>query len=122
MSCYRVEVNEEFPSKAKSISTSLVYTCLPFLSVYAKNLGLSNFFCIHFKQFLKLLRSVIFTTSYGGFLSSKTINFYQVLFNREGLTLGKSRSSHRRCSLKKVVLKNFIKLTGKLLYWSLFFN
>ena len=32
------------------------------------------------------------------------------------------RSSHQRCSLKKVFLKNFTKFTGKHLYWSLFFN
>ena len=32
------------------------------------------------------------------------------------------RSSHQRCSLKKVFLKNFIKFTGKHLCWSLFFN
>ena len=32
----------------------------------------------------------------------------------------KSRSSHRRCSAKKVVLKNFAVFTRKHLYWSLF--
>ena len=32
------------------------------------------------------------------------------------------RSSHQRCSLKKVFLKNFTKFTGKHLCWSLFFN
>ena len=32
------------------------------------------------------------------------------------------RSSHRRCSVRKVVLKNFSKFTGKLLCQSLFFN
>ena len=32
------------------------------------------------------------------------------------------RSSHRRFSLKKVVLKNFAKVTGKQLCQSLFFN
>ena len=32
------------------------------------------------------------------------------------------RSSHRRCSVKKAVLKNFAKLTGKHLCQSLFFN
>ena len=31
-----------------------------------------------------------------------------------------SRSSHRRCSAKKVVLKNFAVFTRKRLYWSLF--
>ena len=33
-----------------------------------------------------------------------------------------SRSSHQRCSLKKGVLRNFAKLTGKFLCQSLFFN
>ena len=32
------------------------------------------------------------------------------------------RSSHRRCSVRKGVLKNFAKLTGKHLCQSLFFN
>ena len=32
------------------------------------------------------------------------------------------RSSQQRCSVKKGVLKNFVKLTGKHLYQSLFFN
>ena len=32
----------------------------------------------------------------------------------------RSRSSHRRCSIKKGILKNFVNLTGKHLYWSLF--
>ena len=32
------------------------------------------------------------------------------------------RSSHRRCSIKKSVLRNFSKFTGKHLYQSLFFN
>ena len=32
------------------------------------------------------------------------------------------RSSHQRCSIKKGVLKNFSKFTGKHLCWRLFFN
>ena len=32
------------------------------------------------------------------------------------------RSSHRRCSVRKGVLRNFTKFTGKHLYQSLFFN
>ena len=32
------------------------------------------------------------------------------------------RSSHRRCSVKKGVLRNFAKFTGKHLCQSLFFN
>ena len=34
----------------------------------------------------------------------------------------KNRSRHRRCSLKKGVLKSFAKFTGKHLCQSLFFN
>ena len=33
-----------------------------------------------------------------------------------------SRSSHRRCSVKKGVLKDFAKVTGKYPCWSVFFN
>ena len=32
------------------------------------------------------------------------------------------KSSHRRCSIKKAVLKNFAKFTGKHISQSLFFN
>ena len=32
------------------------------------------------------------------------------------------RSSHQRCSIKKIVLKNFTKFTGKHLCQSIFFN
>ena len=32
------------------------------------------------------------------------------------------RSRHRRCSVRKGVLRNFAKFTGKQLYQSLFFN
>ena len=35
---------------------------------------------------------------------------------------GRYRSSHRRCSIKKGVLENFAKFTGKHLSQSLFFN
>ena len=34
--------------------------------------------------------------------------------------LESNKSSHRRCSIKKDVLKDFAKLTGKHLCWSLF--
>ena len=34
----------------------------------------------------------------------------------------KTKSSYRRCSFKKGVLKKFAKFTGKHLYWSLFFH
>ena len=33
-----------------------------------------------------------------------------------------NRSSHRRCSVRKVVLRNFAKFTGKYMYHSLSFN
>ena len=45
---------------------------------------------------------------FGGVLSS---NFLAI-----------NRSSHRRCSVKKDVLKNLAKFLGKHLCWSLFFN
>ena len=34
----------------------------------------------------------------------------------------RDRSSHQRCSVRKVVLRNFLKFTGKHLCQSLFFN
>ena len=44
--------------------------------------------------------------------------FLQLLKNKKNV----HRSSHRRCSVKKGVLKNFTKFTGKHLCQSLFFN
>ena len=38
------------------------------------------------------------------------------------LSIPKHRSSHRRCSIKIGVLKNFVKFTGKHLCQSLYFN
>ena len=38
----------------------------------------------------------------------------------KGTTISTERSSHRRCSMKKVVFKNFTIFAGKLLCWSLF--
>ena len=39
-----------------------------------------------------------------------------------GMALSIKRSSHQRCSIRKGVLRNFAKFTGKQLYQSLFFN
>ena len=46
-------------------------------------------------------------------------NPYNVLVNHVSL---KTRSSHRRCSFKKAVVKNFWRFTGKHLCQSLFYN
>ena len=40
--------------------------------------------------------------------------------NTEWLFYQTDKSSHRRCSIKEAVLKNFAVFTGKHLYWSLF--
>ena len=48
-----------------------------------------------------------------------------VIWLSEKIVLNKSeicRSSHRSCSIRKGVLRNFTKFTGKHLCWSLFFN
>ena len=42
--------------------------------------------------------------------------------HRKSSTTGIIRSSHRICYVRKSVLRNFAKLTGKHLYQSLFFN
>ena len=46
----------------------------------------------------------------------------QKLINDFALCKHRSRSSHQRCSVKKYVLRDFTKLTGKHLCQSLFFN
>ena len=42
------------------------------------------------------------------------------LIRKERFLVGKTRSSHRRCSVKKGVLKHFANFIGKHRYWSLF--
>ena len=42
--------------------------------------------------------------------------------NTEQLLYQTDKSSHRRCSIKNAVLKNFAIFTGQHLCWSLFFN
>ena len=55
---------------------------------------------------------------------SKPCQIFKVMRHIEnpGIATTVSRSSHRRCSITKGVLKNFTKFTGKHLYQSLFFN
>ena len=50
-----------------------------------------------------------------------SLSFYLVFQNTKSLD-GPCRSSHPRCSIKKGVLKNFAKFTGKHQCQSLFFN
>ena len=46
----------------------------------------------------------------------------QHMTNTEQLLYQSDKSSHRRCSIKKAVVKNFTMFTGKHLCWSLFFT
>ena len=58
-------------------------------------------------------------------ISVKLQNFWEHLFWRTSTNdcfYTVSRSSHRRCSLRKDVLRNFAKFTGKHLCQSLYFN
>ena len=56
------------------------------------------------------------------------VNKFNMILNNQGRLmlmnhrdlLGLFRSSHRRCSVKKGVLKKFANFTGKHLCWSLF--
>ena len=43
-------------------------------------------------------------------------------YNKKLSSLPTKRSNHRWCSIKKAVLKNFAKFTGKHLFRNLFFN
>ena len=66
-----------------------------------------------------------------GFVNAIFINFSKAFYKlNHNLLIAKllsnhllkERSSHRRCSVKKSVLRNFAKFTGNNLYQSLFFN
>ena len=47
---------------------------------------------------------------------------YQRFINVIQLQVETSRSSYQRCSVKKGILRNFVKFTGRYLFQSLFFN
>ena len=49
-------------------------------------------------------------------------SFRKYLLRKSNSKRKKNRKSHRRCSVKKVVLRNFAKITEKHLCQSLFFN
>ena len=55
---------------------------------------------------------------------SEIVYLYKFIyhFSRVSMVLKRNRSSHRRCSARKGILRNFAKLTGKHLCQSLFFN
>ena len=50
------------------------------------------------------------------------ISLTEISDNTKNISISISRSSHQRCSVKQVVLRNFRKLTGKYLCQSLFYN
>ena len=59
-------------------------------------------------------------------LTSKTspniVQFQLLKFRHFSISRKRTRSSHRRCSLRKCALRNFTKFTGKHLCQCLFFN
>ena len=84
-------------------------------------------FCLLFLCFLKfvfypitvsVLYIVVPGVSYGTW-NSNSVTFFA---GKHDCTINKDKSSHQRCSLKKSVLKNVTKFTGKHLRQSLFFN
>ena len=54
-------------------------------------------------------------------INSQT-NYQIMIFQIVGRISKMIRSSHQRCSLRKSVLRNFVKFTGQCLCQSLFFN
>ena len=82
-----------------------------------------------FRYTLNLTNLIKSDTCYPNNHASRIDLFLTNLFSFRTLVLLKQllaiiidRSSHQRCSMKKGVLRNFAKLTGKHLYQSLFFN
>ena len=55
-------------------------------------------------------------------LENRVSDFFCLICCSRDKSFYRSRSSHQRCSVKKDVLSNFAKFTGKHLYPSLFFN
>ena len=76
-----------------------------------------SYFCPNFSK--KLHSTVIMIYYNTGNRSNDTIEGKKTYLMR---ILSTARSSHRRCSVGKGVLKNFAKFTGKHLCQSLFFN
>ena len=69
-----------------------------------------------------LFQGRLFTTRYSSFDKSACLSISTAFFqiNLSGISLGSSRSSHRRCSVRNGVLRNFAKFRGKHKRQSLF--
>ena len=95
-------------TKNRTQSCTFILTCFQTL-VYdlLARLGFSKFF-LNFSKFFTNAQFLIICIC-------QKLLLYFVLFFRFSF-----RSSHRRCRLRKGVLKNFAKFTGKQLYQSLF--
>ena len=72
----------------------------------------------------RLLRSAFNKSNIEPWYTSKELNGTKVILSKQVsfIDFYILRSSHHRCSLKKRVLRNFAKFTGKHLCQSLFFN
>ena len=79
-------------------------------------LGVSlNYPILNFKK-------TVFRKTYGCSTAGKKYftSASQAFYTRTKSSYSKARSSHQRCSIKKGVLRNFVKFTGKQLWQSLF--
>ena len=85
--------------------------------------ALSNIKMVHFAKIINFFHKTFRLRCLTGFWVHICPSFAQIFLNFQNYLLESNfRSSLRRCSIKKGVLRNFAKLTGKQLCQSLLFN
>ena len=83
-------------------------------------LALKGIIRFYFREFRKYNNDVDIGIKSGRGLNPPNVSLKEILKTEEGFMISFYRSSHWRCSVKKSVLKNFVKFTGKHLRQSLF--
>ena len=84
--------------------------CIPAVSMPNKNR-------LYFTYFPRILRTIASRALLHFLFLTMSVKFDHTISNLQNW-----RSSHRRCSIKKDIIKDFAKFTGKHLRWSIFFN
>ena len=81
--------------------------------IRAKNYHSKEIYHLELKQYKSMINS---------FTRINKSKYYKIFFSKLKTNSKQARSSHRRCSVRKGVLRNLAKFTGKHLYLSPFFN
>ena len=104
----------KYQSAREALAIQLLWATARLLITYVSPIYLVDDFMFSRCLFLMLLNKM-------RILGESNVSAFLLLVLIKGMRKWcKSRSSHRRCSANKVVLKNFAVFTRKHLYWNLF--